>query len=64
MRYEISQAELREAIQYYLNEKVLQRPVEVKSVSPVNDSPHNRYGDINYVLHVVVEDTQAHVSGD
>lgn len=53
MRYEMSQAELIEAVQFYLNEKVLKRSVTVKAVKPRENSGA-AYG-INYALHVTVE---------
>lgn len=54
MRYDMSQAELIEAVQFYLNEKVLKRPVNVTSVKP-QDNNRQQLG-INYVLHVTVTD--------
>lgn len=61
MRYQLSQAELIEAVQHYLNEKVLKRPVTVTSVKPSDDS---RLGGINPVLHVTVDDDLAQVPED
>jgi len=57
MRYEMSQAELIEAVQFYLNQKVLKRPVTVSKVEPRDKS---KLG-INYMLHVTVTDDQEHI---
>jgi hypothetical protein len=57
MRYHMSQAELKEAIQYYLNEEILREPVTVKNVEPKDKKALG----INYVLHVVVSDDQRHI---
>ena len=53
----MSQAELKEAIEYYLNEKVLRHPVKVASVEPRDTKKLS----VNYVLHVVVTDDQQHI---
>jgi hypothetical protein len=53
----MSQAELIEAVQFYLNEKVLKRPVKVTSVKEDGGSRST----VNHVLHVVVEDDQEHL---
>lgn len=55
MRYQMSQAELKQAIEYYLNEKVLRNPVKVTEVSPQDETRRGQ----NYVLHVVVTDEGA-----
>ena len=57
MKYEMSQAELKEAVQHYLNDKVLKRPVTVQTVEP-RDKKHLA---TNYVLHVTVIDDQKHM---
>lgn len=57
MKYEMSQAELIEAVQFYLNERVLKRPVTVSSVEPRDKKSLG----INYVLHVTVIDDQEHI---
>lgn len=58
MKYDMSQAELIEAVQFYMNEKILKRPVKVTSVSPQEKDRSMTRG---YVLHVTVEDDQEHL---
>ena len=58
MKYNLSQAELIEAVQYYMNEKILRNPVTVKQVKPSEGCQHVGIG---YVLHVEVHDDQKHV---
>lgn len=59
MKYDMSQAELIEAVEFYLNERVLKRPVKVSQVKP---SDERKTAGINYVLHVTVTDTQEHIA--
>lgn len=61
MKYHMSQAELIEAVQYYLNEKVLRNPVKVTGVNPKEKCQHIGIG---YVLHVEVTDDQKHIPDD
>ena len=57
MQYDMSQAELIEAVQFYLNERILKRPVTIKRVEPRDAK---KLG-IGYVLHVTVTDDQQHM---
>lgn len=57
MRYDMSQAELKEAVEFYLNQKVLKRLVKITSVEPQD----KRDLGIGYVLHVTVTDDQEHI---
>lgn len=57
MQYEMSQAELIEAVQFYLNERVLKRPVKVSKVAQQKE----KSGSVQYALHVVVTDDQEHM---
>lgn len=57
MRYEMSQAELIEAVQFYLNERVLRRPIKVSKVA----QQEKKHGTVAYALHVVVTDDQDHM---
>lgn len=61
MKYHLSQAELIEAVQYYLNEKVLRNPIKVTRVNPKDRCQHM---GTTYVLHVEVTDDQAHIPDD
>lgn len=61
MKYHMSQAELIEAVQFYLNEKVLREPVKVNRVNPSDKCQHMGIG---YVLHVDVTDDQSHIPDD
>lgn len=49
MQHNLSQAELKSAIEYWLNEVKLKRPVTVKCVKPQGTTSYP-----NYVLHVTV----------
>ena len=57
MKYHFSQAELRMAIEHYLNTVMLKTPVKVKSVDP----EYKKNLGINYCVHVDVYDDQEHV---
>lgn len=57
MQYHLSQAELIEAMEYYLNKVVLKRHVKVTKVEP---QTKEQIG-INYTLHVTVSDDDSHV---
>lgn len=57
MQYDMTQAELIEAVQYYLNEQVLKRPVKVSKVEP----REGKKMGVNYTLHVIVTDDQEHM---
>lgn len=61
MRHFLTQAELQEAIQYWLNEVKLQTPVTVSKVEPERDNssmPHTT------VLHVWVTEATAHEASE
>lgn len=58
MQYEMSQAELIEAVEFYLNEKVLKRPVNVTQVRGSEDGGQRRRVG---ALRVTVTDDEEHL---
>lgn len=59
MEYKMTQDELCEAIQLYLNEQVLKRPVKITSVDPVGYPKPEKGADI--ALTIVAFDSQEQV---
>lgn len=53
MKYELTQTELIEATQYYLNEKMLKTPVKVMSVKPISDA--SRGGGLTVAIETTME---------
>lgn len=61
VEYKMTQAELCQAVQLYLNEQVLHRPVEIVSVKPIGYPKPTQGSDL--ALSIVALDNQNQIEG-